>query len=211
MTNERATPRMTTKSSRDGGSNVLIGLNTQDKVMKAVQKQTRASSTTAAPSTPESESSQPLIERMYIPNIENTNENMTGRGKNEGGSLRNSRDRPNFVQDPRRTEPQYPTIPDDRRPHPLSESPFGIPQITSGPAYAGYGQAPQPGAYGATPFPTTQPYTQDSRAFFHPQPSSADQFEDDFRSRKPNRPENRSRSPGLVPATVESRQGSSMR
>jgi len=192
-------------------SNGLIGLNTQAKVMKAVQKQTRASSTTAAPSTPESESSQPLIHRMYNPNVEDTNENMTGHGKSPGGPLRNSRDHPNFVQDPRRTKPQYPPIPDDRRPHPLSESPFGSPQITTGPAYAGYGQAPEPGAYGATPFLTTQPYTQDSRAFFHPQPSSADQFEDDFRSRKPNRPENMSRSPGRVPTTVESRQWSSMR
>ena len=179
--------------------------------MKTPQEQTRASSTTAAPSTPESDSSQPLIHRTHNPKMEKYNENMTGRGKSEGESLRNSRDRPNFVQDPRRTEPQCPTIPDDRPPHLHSDSFFGSPQITSGPAYSGYGQAPQPGDYGATPFPTTQPYGQDSTAFFLPQPSSGGQFEDQIRSRKPNRPENMSKSRGLVPTTVELPQESSMR
>ncbi|KAI4951145.1 hypothetical protein J4E91_003850 [Alternaria rosae] len=37
------------------------------------------------------------------------------------------------------------------------------------------------------------------------------QFEDEVRSRKPNRPKSMSKSPGLVPTTIESRQGSSMR
>jgi len=143
--------------------------------------------------------------------VVDTNENMTGRDKNDSGSLRNGRDRPDFVQDPRRTEPQYPTLPDDRRPHPLSESCFGSPQTTSEPASADYDQAPQPSDYGATPFPTTQPYTQDSKAFFLLQPSSGAQFEDQIRSRKPNRPENMSKSPGLVPTTVELPQESSMR
>jgi len=63
--------------------NDLVYLNTQVKAVKAGRKQTCASSTPAAPSTPGSEGSQPLMHRTHNPKVEKYNDNMTGRGKTE--------------------------------------------------------------------------------------------------------------------------------